>query len=380
MIKKTVTLICLLGLIASTSIDWGFFGHRNINRYAVFTLPQEMLGLFKSNIDYLTFHAIDPDKRRYAIKNEATRHYIDIDNWEVLPFDTIPRDFEEAIFKYGLYRAFASKNDTLQVPLLDSLLKTDTVANRVVFDDRYSNEIDIPFDSITNSEVRKLLSENNIEFIRFDNQLAAYGVLPYFLEEFYDRLVYVFEKGETNKILKIAADIGHYIADGHVPLHTTLNYNGQLTGQDGIHGFWESRLPELFAEEEYDFLSGKAEYIEDKRAFFWDMISDSHAHVPDVLGKEMELRQSFPSEQQLCFDDRGDYTSYVQCPEFSKAYHEAMEGMVEERFRASITAVGSIWYSAWVDAGQPPLDGEDKLQVVQEEPDRTILNSNHHQE
>lgn len=45
---------------------------------------------------------------------------------------------------------------------------------------------------------------------------------------------------------KASADIGHYIADANVPLHTSENYNGQLTGQEGFHGFWETRLPELF--------------------------------------------------------------------------------------------------------------------------------------
>ncbi|NNE26599.1 MAG: hypothetical protein HKN09_07130, partial [Saprospiraceae bacterium] len=270
--------------------------------------------------------------------------------------------------------------DTLEIPQLDSLIKEDSVVRRIVYEDRYSNSIEIPLDSIYKVDVENLKLNANVESIFFDNQLAAYGVLPYFLVEFYDRLVAVFKSGDTKKVLKIAADIGHYISDGHVPLHTTLNYNGQLTGQDGIHGFWESRLPELFAEEEYDFLSGKAEYIEDKSTFFWNMIAESHSHLPQVLSTEMELRKNFPSDQQLCFDERGDYTTYIQCPEFSKAYHDALEGMVENRFRASINAVGSVWYSAWVDAGQPDLNSKDKLQFAKEEADRSVLNSNHHQE
>ena len=35
--------------------------------------------------------------------------------------------------------------------------------------------------------------------------------------------------------------------------------------------------------------------------------------------------------------------------------------MVERRLRAAIIAVGSIWYSAWVDAGQPDLSKLQKL-------------------
>ena len=379
MIKRSVILIFFLGLLSFTAVDWGFFGHRMINRYAVFTLPQEMLGLFKSNIEYLTFHAVDPDKRRYAIKNEATRHYIDIDHWEVLPFDTIPRDFESAIFMYGNFKAVTNSNDTLEIGEFNEQLKLDSQFRRLVYEDRFSNEINIGTDEI-DEDITALSEKFNLDYILFDNQLAAYGVLPYFLEEFYNKLVAVYKSGDSKKILKIAADIGHYIADAHVPLHTTLNYNGQLTGQDGIHGFWESRLPELFAEAQYDFLSGKAEYIENKTEFFWNIISDSHSHLPKVLSEEQNLRNTYPRDQQLCFDERGDYTTYIQCPEFSKAYHEALEGMVEDRFRASITAVGSVWYSAWVDAGQPVLNENDKLQLEKEEQNTSDLNSNHHQE
>ena len=56
------------------------------------------------------------------------------------------------------------------------------------------------------------------------------------------------ENGDAKKVLFLATDLGHYIANAHVPLHTTLNYNGQLSNQSGFHAFWESRLPELFSE------------------------------------------------------------------------------------------------------------------------------------
>src|SRR5690606_3261262 len=60
-------------------------------------------------------------------------------------------------------------------------------------------------------------------------------------------LTRAFEQKNTAAILRLSADLGHYLGDLNVPLHTTENYNGQLTGQEGIHGFWESRVPELMA-------------------------------------------------------------------------------------------------------------------------------------
>ena len=58
---------------------WGFFAHQKINRLAVFTLPQEMIEFYKHHIQYISENAINPDKRRYAIEEEAARHYIDLD-------------------------------------------------------------------------------------------------------------------------------------------------------------------------------------------------------------------------------------------------------------------------------------------------------------
>ncbi len=68
--------------------------------------------------------------------------------------------------------------------------------------------------------------------------------------------------------MRISAEFGHYIADACVPLHTTSNYNGQLTDQVGIHAFWESRIPELFAVEEFDMIVGTASYIDDPAYLF----------------------------------------------------------------------------------------------------------------
>jgi hypothetical protein len=67
-------------------------------------------------------------------------------------------------------------------------------------------------------------------------------------------LVDAFKARNFELILRQSAELGHYIADAHVPLHTTSNYNGQLTNQLGLHAFWESRIPELFADKNYDYL------------------------------------------------------------------------------------------------------------------------------
>jgi hypothetical protein len=168
--------------------------------------------------------------------------------------------------------------------------------------------------------------------------------------------------------LRISAEFGHYISDAHVPLHTTSNYNGQLTDQVGIHAFWESRIPELFAEREYDFFVGKADYIENPREYIWNIIIKAHGYLDSVLLVEKRLSKSFDLDQQYCFDERLGKTLRIQCPEYAAAYTAAMGSMVEDQMRASIHAVGSMIFTAWVNAGQPEIENITEYVEVKEEP------------
>ncbi len=353
MVFRNVILLISISIVAvahNYAPAWGFYGHRKINRMAVFTLPETILPLYKKNIEYLTEHAVDPDKRRYATKNEFARHYIDIDHWDTLPFNNVPRLYKDAILKFGSLKGI-SDNDTTTIEFSEEY--QDNVYQNLLYEYRFDPVIPIDQKSIGNLMD---IGGGSYSEVYFDNDIVNYGISPYFLEHFYGRLIYAFKKKDVDQILKISADIGHYISDAHVPLHTTLNYNGQLTGQIGIHAFWESRLPELYADESYEFIVGRAEYIEDMRTYIWDIIATSHALLPEVLAKELLIKQEFPEDKQFCFDDRLGKTIWTQCPEYSKAYHDSMGDMVESRMQASILAVGSFWYSAWVEAGQPDLE------------------------
>src|ERR1700710_258506 len=98
--KKLILLIPMLALFQQV-FCWGFFAHQKINYYAVFLLPPQMLVLYKPNIDLIAAHAVDPDKRRYIVKEEAPRHYIDIDHYGVYPYDSLPHKWKDAVAKYS---------------------------------------------------------------------------------------------------------------------------------------------------------------------------------------------------------------------------------------------------------------------------------------
>ena len=159
--------------------------------------------------------------------------------------------------------------------------------------------------------------------------------------------------GDPEVILRISAERGHYVGDAHVPLHTTKNYNGQLTGQEGIHAFWESRLPELFSDD-YDFFVGKASHLNNVQLAAWKTIEVSHQAVDSVLLFERELSNHLGSSK-YSFETKGRQTVKVYSQEYSAAYHKILKGMVERQMRAAIKMTGDLWYTAWVDAGQPDL-------------------------
>src|SRR5690606_28889440 len=83
--------------------------------------------------------------------------------------------------------------------------------------------------------------EDAVERFTSDS-MAARGIVRWWVHTMYRRLTAAFRQKDQARILKLSAEIGHYIGDAHVPLHACSNYNGQLTDQRGIHGFWESRI------------------------------------------------------------------------------------------------------------------------------------------
>ncbi len=186
--------------------------------------------------------------------------------------------------------------------------------------------------------------------------LQAYGVVPWWIQIMMGRLTRAFREKDKQAILKNAAEIGHYIADAHVPLHICSNHNGQLTHQEGIHAFWESRVPELFAESDWDFFIGKAEYIPDLSAFIWARVLESAAASDTVLRSEKEISMLFRPDQKYAFEERKGKIVKQYSTAYATLYEDRLNHMIERRMRQSIFAVASCWYTAWVNAGQPPLD------------------------
>ena len=204
------------------------------------------------------------------------------------------------------------------------------------------------------------------------DSLEAHGIVPWHIQRMYWQLKEAFLMRDPQKILRLSAELGHYVADAHVPLHTTSNYDGQKTGQPGIHALWESRLPELYFAD-YDFLVGKAIYLKNVQLAAWDAVAKAHQATDSVLHFERELWKR-SEDKKFSFETKGKKTAKVVSIKYAQTYHQLLCGMVERQFRASIKMTGDIWYTAWVDAGQPDLKqlihyqpGEEELKKRGEE-------------
>ena len=290
--------VILVGVVLLNS-SWGFFAHQKINRLAVFILPPQMIGFYKKNIQYLTEASVNPDRRRYAVADEAAKHYIDLDDYGDSAVYKLPRYWNDAVKKYG--------EDTLQ----------------------------------------------------------ARGIVPWQINRMYFQLKDAFLLKDPQRILKASAELGHYVADANVPLHTTSNYDGQLTGQAGIHAFWESRLPELYFGE-YDFFVGKATHLDNVQLVAWQAIEQANKALDSVLRIEKQLFEK-SGAKKFNFETKGKQTVKVISEQYAKEYHALLSGMVERQFRNSVKMVGDIWFTAWVDAGQPDLKSLINYQPTEQE-------------
>ncbi|WP_419241651.1 zinc dependent phospholipase C family protein [Cardinium endosymbiont of Nabis limbatus] len=278
--------------------SWGFFAHKQINRYAITTLPPDMFAFYKAHLTFLTEKSVNPDKRRYVIKDEASKHFIDLE----------------------IYRS-----------------------------------------SLPN--LQKLLFNQVIELYG-DKMVETHGKLPWAILNVQKQLTEAFKGKDTAKILKCSADLGHYIGDAHVPLHTTQNYNGQMTGQEGIHALWETRLPILFFDT-YNLFVGQAVYIEHLLSHTWNIVLQSHALVDKILDLEKQLSEKYPAKYS--FEQKGSLLKKEYSTAFSTAYHKALQGQVEARLKQSIIEVGNFWFTAWVNAGAPSLNDLHTHLAVQDE-------------
>ena len=289
--RKAAVLGCALLLVAALpapAAAWGFAAHRYIMGRAIDLLPPTMKPFFEHFRAELVVRVVDPDVWRNVGWEDDPNHFVDFGDPLIgpAPFSGLPRDYSAALEKFGM------------------------------------------------AAMKRL------------------GTLPWREAEEAGNLRRAFEGFAKNNqyassdAVLFAAVASHYIQDAHQPLHATNNYNGQLTGNDGIHNRFERDLFERF-EARLTVHPAAPVAISNVRDMSFDVLIASHGLVDALLKADKDAAAG-----RTTYDD-----------EYFEKFFAAVKPMLEQQLSASITATAGMLIGAWEQAGKPALQTTDPRPV-----------------
>jgi hypothetical protein len=279
---RLLVVVLIAGLALPGRADaWGFEAHHLIMERAIALLPAELRPLFEKHRAKVVERIIDPDTWRAAgFGDEDPNHFLDLD-WEGYgkePFRELPRDYAAAVAKFG----------------------------------------------------RARIQQN--------------GTVPWRTEEMFGNLQRAFQdysrRGAFGQIdiVHFSAWLSHYVSDAIQPFHGVLNYDGQLTKQNGVHARFESALVERYKNQLA--LTPKAlPPIRNPREFIFDRLIEDTRLAPGILKADLEA-----------IGDRDVYDD-----QYFDAFFRLARPVLEQRLSESVAAVAAAITGAWEAAGRPPV-------------------------
>jgi len=187
--------------------------------------------------------------------------------------------------------------------------------------------------------------------------LRRNGLLPWRFQEEFGNLRRAFE-GYTRGSAYAPTDVilftgaaGHYIQDAHQPLHASDNYNGQLTGNTGVHARFERDLVERFQARLTISPKPPAAMAGPRDAAF-DALLASYRLVPSILEAD-----SAAIGGKDAYDD-----------EYFEKFFGRVKALLEQRLADAITATASVIVGAWEQAGKPVVKLEGARPVEKRRP------------
>jgi hypothetical protein len=260
---------------------WGFTAHKFITERAIELLPIEIRPFFQKFRTTIVEHSIDPDTyRTMGFTEEPPRHFLDMDAYGPFPFKDLPRDYSEAVARRG--EAFVIKNGT--VPW-----RTDQV------------------------------------YTQLRDAFGQLSTAPY----------------ARDNVKLFSSVIAHYVGDAFQPFHAAVNYDGQMTNQQGIHSRFETELFDRY-QARLRIAPPPVAPIANAREFVFATLTDSFAQVDAILAADLEAVKG-----RTLYDD-----GY-----FGQMF-EKTGPIMERRLSGAVSGVASLITSAWIEAGRPALPPE----------------------
>jgi hypothetical protein len=274
-------VVGLLAVAPSPAFAWGIAAHRYIMAQAIERLPPELKPFFERNRDELVMRIVDPDLWRIVgWEEEDPNHFVNfgVPEYGSYPFVALPRELDGAIEKFGLVA------------------------------------------------------------------LRRNGLLPWRESEQFGNLRRAFAGfssgstvAPTNTVL-FAAVAAHYLQDAYQPLHAVVNYDGQLTGQRGVHARFESALFERYGFR-LSVKPGATAPISNPRDAAFEALLQSYQLVEPLLAADKEALAGRDS-----YDD-----------EYFDRFFAKVQPLLERRLGEAISATASLIQGAWESAGKPAI-------------------------
>jgi hypothetical protein len=284
-------VVVVASLVPSSAFAWGFAGHKLIMSRAIDLLPPELKPLFERYRDEVVIRAVDPDLWLNAGWEDAPNHFVDFGMKELgeYPFNELPREYGAALEKFGA-----------------SLL---TRIGRLPW--RAAEEF---------GNLRR-----GFEGFKRDGQYAPGGVVLF------------------------AAVASHYIQDAHQPFHASHNYDGQLTGNTGIHSRFERDLIERF-ESRLTLKPAAPKATTNPRDAAFAVLLASYPLVDPILKADTAAAAGKDT-----YDD-----------DYYERFFAEVRPILEQRLGEAITATAAVIIGAWEQAGRPvvKLDGARPVQTI----------------
>jgi len=276
--------VLILTLVTTPAFAWGFAGHRLIMARALELLPPELKPFFERFRDEIVVRVVDPDVWRNVGWEDDPNHFVDFGMPQLgpYPFAGLPRDYSQALEKFGM------------------------------------------------AELKRI------------------GMLPWRESEMFGHLRRGFEgfarqsPYTTGDVVLFAAVTSHYLQDAHQPFHASNNYDGQLTGQLGIHNRFERDLIEKFSSR-LALSPAPAKPIANAGDRAFDTLIESHTYVDAILKAD-----SAAIAGKDVYDD-----------EYFEKFFTAVKPILEKQLSLSITATAGVIVGAWEAAGRPVVKTTD---------------------
>lgn len=187
-----------------------------------------------------------------------------------------------------------------------------------------------------------IMSRDSLNKLYDEKVVTKEGILPWATEETFFRLIKAFKEKNKDNVLLYASDLAHYVGDGHQPLHATVNYNGQLTSQKGIHSRYEIDIVDKYLNVlQNSYEENKPYYVQYIKDYIFDYIVEANDYVEMLLSAD-------------------NYASGKTGGKFDKEYYRLLwfktKYVTINEINSAALCLSSLIYTAWVDAGKPVME------------------------